>query len=54
MRELTRSGCTLFAKNCAQRFDIKPLEERIVKRSGCEAAGGGKTYEAETKKIYCS
>ena len=32
--------CT-FAELCAQRFGIKPLEERIVKRSGCEAAGGG-------------
>ena len=40
MRELTRSGCTLFAKNCAQRFDIKPLEERIVKGAGCGAVGG--------------
>ena len=45
----TRHLCT-FAELCAQRFGIKPLEERIVKRSGCEAAGGGKTYEAETKK----
>lgn len=51
MRELTRSGCTLFAKNCAQRFDIKPLEERIVKRSGCEAAGGGKPMKQKQKNI---
>ena len=51
MRELTRSGCTLFAKKCAQRFDIKPLEERIVKRSGCEAAGGGKPMKQKQKNI---
>ena len=50
MRELTRSGCTLFAKNCAQRFGIKPLEERIVKVSGCGVVGGKQPYEEETKK----
>ena len=50
MRELTRSGCTFLAKNCAQRFGIKPLEERIVKGSGCGAAGGKQPYEKETKK----
>ena len=40
MRELTRSGCALFAKSCAQRFGIKPLKERIVKGFGCGVVGG--------------
>ena len=35
----TRHLCT-FAELCAQRFDIKPLEERIVKGFGCGAVGG--------------
>lgn len=51
MRELTRSGCTLFAKSCARCFGIKPLEERIVKRSGCEAAGGEKPMKQKQKNI---
>ena len=41
--------CT-FAELCAQRFGIKPLEERIVKRSGCEAAGGGKKPMKQKQK----
>ena len=35
----TRHLCT-FAELCAQRFGIKPLEERIAKGSGCGAVGG--------------
>ncbi len=42
--------CT-FAELCAQRFGIKPLEERIVKRSGCEAAGGKKPMKQKQKNI---
>lgn len=42
--------CT-FAELCAQRFGIKPLEERIVKRSGCEAAGGEKPMKQKQKNI---
>ena len=42
--------CT-FAELCAQRFGIKPLEKRIVKRSGCEAAGGGKTMKQKQKNM---
>ena len=41
--------CT-FAELCAQRFGIKPLEERIVKRSGCEAAGGGEKPMKQKQK----
>ena len=44
MRELTRSGCTLFAKNFAQRIDKKPFEESIVKGVGCGAVGGKLPY----------
>lgn len=42
--------CT-FAELCAQRFGIKPLEKRIVKRSGCEAAGGEKTMKQKQKNM---
>ena len=50
MRELTRSGCTLFA-NCAQRFDIKPLEERIVKGLAAGQSGEIDLMKKKRKNI---
>lgn len=42
--------CT-FAELCAQRFGIKPLEERIVKGVGCGAVGGIDLMKKKRKNI---
>ena len=42
--------CT-FAELCAQRFGTKPLEERIVKGSGCGAAGENSLMIKKRKNI---
>ena len=46
----TRHLCT-FAELCAQRFGIKPLEERIVKGVGCGAVGGIDLMKKKRKNI---
>ena len=46
----TRRLCT-FAELCAWRFRIKPLEERIVKGSGCGAVGGNSLMMKKRKNI---
>ena len=46
----TRRLCT-FAELCAWCFRIKPLGERIVKRSGCGAVGGNSLMMKKQKNI---
>lgn len=50
MRADTRRLCT-FAELSAWRFRIKPLGERIVKRSGCGAVGGNSLMMKKQKNI---